>query len=47
MSLSYWVLGPSPFSKECGLSLGQGWVDCRFGLKGISFLDGLDVFLVL
>jgi len=46
MSLSCWLLGPSPFSQECGSSLCYGLVGYRFGLIGISFLDGLEVFLV-
>jgi len=47
MSLSCGLLCPSPFSKEWGSSLGYGWVDYMFGLKCISFLDGLEVFLGL
>jgi len=44
---SCWLLDPSPFSKEWASSLGCGSVDYRFGLSCISFLDGLEVFLVL
>jgi len=47
MSLSCWPLGSYPFSKEWGPSLSYGWIDYRFGLKCISFLDELKVFLVL
>jgi len=47
MSLSCWLLDLFPFSKEWGSSLGYGWVDYGFGLRCISFLDGLKVFLIL
>jgi len=47
MSLSCWLLDPSPFPKEWGSSLGYAWVDYRCGLRCIFFLDGLEVFLVL
>jgi len=35
-----------PLSKENHFAIGCGWVGSRFGLKCISFLDGLKVFLV-
>jgi len=35
-----------PLSKGMGLIVGCGWVGYRFWLKCISFLDGLQVFLV-
>jgi len=44
MSLSCWLLSLSPFSKEWGSSLGYRWVDSRFGLTCISFLDVLEIF---
>jgi len=47
MSLSCWLLDPSSFWKEWGSSLGYEWVDYRFGLRRISFPDGLEDFLVL
>ena len=45
-SLSYWLLSPSPFSKEWGSLWGCECVDYRFGLKCISFPDGIKVLLV-
>ena len=46
MSLSCCLLDPAPFSKESGSYLGSGWADHRFGPTCISFLDGVEVFLV-
>jgi len=33
-----------PYFELMGLIAGCGWVGYRFGLKGISFPDGLEVF---
>ena len=47
MTLSRSLLDHSPFSKESSLWLGYGWVDYSFGLRCVSFPDGLEVFLLL
>jgi len=46
MSLSSCLLSSFPFWMQWGSSLGYGWVGFRFGHRGISFLDGFEVFLV-
>ena len=45
MTLSCWVLCPSPASAEWDASLGYGWVVYGFWYMLFSLLDGLEVSL--